>query len=111
MPPEQQRPLQPLLNIGPPTPEKCLLPDDLLSLRLKIQSWILRRIAADRELYADEKPRVAKELMRLETCILDQDTALRYVQVATPADFNSYPVFYRALWELMKKELIKLSSW
>lgn len=112
MPRESYLPEQPLLALERPLPPSSDRPitQPPFELRLKLRGWILQRIAKDRGRFLDEDvrreelARVAKEQAHLRGLVPDSETALRYLQAATEQDFSHYPIFYKALWELMKEQ-------
>lgn len=107
---ESRTPEQPLLTLERPHPPlQGPITQDRFELRLKLRGWILQRIARDRGRFLDEDvrqeelARVAKEQAHLRGLVQHVDTALSYLQAASDQDFQHYPIFYKALWELMKE--------
>ncbi len=52
----------------------------------------------------EEPARVKKEQAHLRGLVQHVDIALGYLQAASDQDFQHYPIFYKALWELMKEK-------
>lgn len=109
MRPSRETPTQlPLAGVHPRPPELISRPRNETSLRINFHGWILGQKAQDRatlneqEQAAQEK-QIQREQAILRTTILDEVTALAHIQAATSDDIKKHPLFYRALWELMKE--------
>lgn len=50
-----------------------------------------------------KEKQIQRELVVIRTTIPDEITALAHIQAATAEDIKAHPLFYRAIWELMKE--------
>lgn len=108
---ESRPPEQSLLTLERPLPPpQGPIARDRFELCFKLRGWILQRIARDRGRFLDEDvrreelARIQKEQAHLRGLVQHVDTALGYLQAASDQDFLHYPIFYKALWELMKEK-------
>lgn len=109
MRPSRETPTQlPLAGVHPRPPELISRPRDETGLRITFHGWILGQKAQDLTMLSEEEQaaqekQIQKEQAILRTTIRDEGTALAHIQAATPDDIKQRPLFYRALWELMKE--------